>query len=121
MRLTDFRVFYESGELYTDYPTYVDPPEVLDYDDMKPRSWCFKKTGFCATGSCGVLSYNVQNRAKKSLKLNVMWSAPFNHDHYVNWFAVGFSQVSASEELFKKMYYSEHLEGFNRRPSTDEG
>lgn len=63
----------------------------------------------------------MENKDKKSIRLNIMWSAPFNHDHYINWFAIGFSRSKASEELFKKMYYAENLEGFNRRPSAVEG
>jgi hypothetical protein len=54
----------------------------------------------------------MENKDKKSIKLNIMWSAPYNHDHYINWFAIGFSRSKASEELFKKMYYAENLEGF---------
>jgi hypothetical protein len=97
---------------------YVGPPKTLENNDTKAHNWCFKKFGLCSTGSCGVFSYNMENKDKNSIKLNIMWSAPFNHDHYCNWFAIGVSKSKASEELFKKMYYAENLEGFNRRPSV---
>lgn len=89
--MTEFQVFYESGELYIDSPNYIGPPSSLDYGNTKAHHWCFKKMGHCVTGSCGVFSYKLQNEDKKSIKLNIMWSAPYNHDHYINWFGVGFS------------------------------
>jgi len=47
------------------------------------------------------------------MKLQVMWSAPFNHDHYDNWFGIGIGKDRASSELFRK-FYSQEIDHFNR-------
>nr|KAG5686945.1 hypothetical protein BaRGS_029483 [Batillaria attramentaria] len=65
-----------------------------------------RKTGLCATGSSGTVSWKVEGLNRR---VYVMWSVPFNHDHYSNWLAVGLSRKGYTKHpddnvLFDQMY-----------------
>ena len=62
-----------------------------------------------ATGSCGTVSWQIQN---VNLRLIIMWSVPFNlniHDSYV---ALGMvyneGRFGSSGYWFNQMYYGQH-------------
>jgi hypothetical protein len=115
-------VYYESGELHESSPTYKRYPKEIDFDNTANHVWCFKKwSAHTATGACGVMTYRIENRENIQSNLLIMFSAPFNHDHYINWFGVGFGNKRADESLFKEIYSGAKLSGFNRRPSTVQG
>ena len=115
-------MYYESGELHESSPTYKRYPKEIDSDNTANHVWCFKKwSAHTATGACGVMTYRIENRENIQSNLLIMFSAPFNHDHYINWFGVGFGNTRADESLFKEIYSGAKLSGFNRRPSTVQG
>ena len=64
------------------------------------------KMAFCATGACGVVSWDVEGI---NSKLAVMYSCPYNFDLYSNWLAVGMFDVGVytDKKLFQRMYYDE--------------
>jgi len=68
------------------------------------------KTSGTATGSCGTVSWCTGY----NLRVMVMWSVPYNQNHYSNWLAVGLRQKDDHENepagWFNKMYY-EKVEG----------
>ena len=88
---------------------------------MSSYSKVARKKGHTATGSYGTVSWLVEGKARR---VYVMWSAPFNFDHYSNWLAVGISREGSTEHpanksTFDLMYYGEpgtsSYLGFNRR------
>ena len=78
-----------------------------------------RKTSSTATGSYGTVSWLIQDNSRR---LVIMWSAPFNFNHYSNWLGVGLSVPGVTEHApgdtwFDLMYYndsSDHLK-FERR------
>nr|KAG5686946.1 hypothetical protein BaRGS_029484 [Batillaria attramentaria] len=65
-----------------------------------------RKTGGCATGSYGTVSWKVEGLNRR---VYVMWSVPFNHDYFTNWLAVGLSRKGYTNHpgdnaLFDQMY-----------------
>uniref|UniRef100_A0A3B1JLK3 Uncharacterized protein n=1 Tax=Astyanax mexicanus TaxID=7994 RepID=A0A3B1JLK3_ASTMX len=70
----------------------------------------FSKTANTACGAVGVLTYQIINNEKDPIKqLAIMFSVPYNYNHYKNWFALGLieSDCSCDKELYRKIYYDE--------------
>ncbi|KAL4604791.1 DELTA-stichotoxin-Hcr4a-like [Arapaima gigas] len=68
----------------------------------------FGKTIGCATGAVGVLTYDVTDRQNSNqARLAIMFSVPFDYNHFENWFALGFFDKNrpCDESLYKHMYY----------------
>ena len=53
-------------------------------------------------------------------KLQIMWNVPYNQDHYLNCFAIGYGNSAASKKIFDKMYNKELCpENFSRAISNN--
>ncbi|XP_070191308.1 tereporin-Ca1-like isoform X2 [Littorina saxatilis] len=66
-----------------------------------------RKTWGTATGSYGTVSWRI---AHSNQRLVVMWSAPFNFNHYSNWLGVGIAKAGShpnGDSWFDQMYYYE--------------
>ncbi|KAH3875512.1 hypothetical protein DPMN_038779 [Dreissena polymorpha] len=63
-----------------------------------------RKTGYTATGSWGVVSWFV---AEKRRRVVIMWSVPFNQNHYKNILAVGITKGDHyhNADWADQMYY----------------
>ena len=60
-----------------------------------------RKTYHQATGSYGTVSWDIKGR-----EVLVMWSAPFNFNHYSNWLGVGIGNVGTQTgNTYNAMYY----------------
>ncbi len=66
------------------------------------------KAGGTATGTSGTVAWNLGDTGKKVI---VMWSAPFNHDHYSNWLAVDV-QAEHTKYDFDRMYKGNRRNGW---------
>uniref|UniRef100_A0A8B9HGJ4 Uncharacterized protein n=1 Tax=Astyanax mexicanus TaxID=7994 RepID=A0A8B9HGJ4_ASTMX len=70
---------------------------------------CFSKTGNTACGSVGVLTYKIlpDDKLHHPGKLAIMFSVPYNYNHYENWFALGIFElgIACNKDLYKQMYY----------------
>ncbi|KAK7102359.1 hypothetical protein V1264_020589 [Littorina saxatilis] len=78
-----------------------------------------RKTSGTATGSCGTVSWLIQDVGRR---LVIMWSAPFNFNHHSNWVGVGITAPGnidhpADDSWFDQMYYADSSEelSFERR------
>uniref|UniRef100_A0A3B1IQE4 Bryoporin-like n=1 Tax=Astyanax mexicanus TaxID=7994 RepID=A0A3B1IQE4_ASTMX len=70
----------------------------------------FTKTAYTACGSVGVLTYQILNDDKRCIgELAIMFSVPFNYNHYENLFAMGIFDPNhpCDRDLYKMMYYKE--------------
>lgn len=63
-----------------------------------------QKTSGAATGSVGVLTYNLEPDGKK---LQIMWSVPFDYNLYENWVNVSYGDEEASADLYNHLYYND--------------
>lgn len=78
-----------------------------------------RKTSSTATGSCGTLSWLIQDNDRRFV---IMWSAPFNFNHHSNWLGIGLSAPGVTahapgDAWFNLMYYKESSDDlkFERR------
>uniref|UniRef100_A0A8C9R8D7 DELTA-actitoxin-Afr1a-like n=1 Tax=Scleropages formosus TaxID=113540 RepID=A0A8C9R8D7_SCLFO len=68
----------------------------------------FGKATAGATGAVGVLTYDIVEEEKHVLgRLAIMFSVPYNYNHYQNFFALGIFEKDkeCDESLYKHMYY----------------
>ncbi|KAI4874692.1 hypothetical protein NFI96_021611 [Prochilodus magdalenae] len=68
----------------------------------------FSKTPHTACGSVGVLTYQIRKNGTYNVgELAIMFSVPYNYNHYENTFALGIYEpnISCDDDLFNKMYY----------------
>ncbi|KAK7462546.1 hypothetical protein BaRGS_00038402 [Batillaria attramentaria] len=84
---------------------YLSKPPVAVLPSKK-EAMVTRKTGGCATGSYGTVSWKVEGLNRR---VYVMWSVPFNHDYFTNWLAVGLSRKGYTNHpgdnaLFDQMY-----------------
>ncbi|KAM9844148.1 DELTA-sagatoxin-Srs1a-like [Aulostomus maculatus] len=113
------KVFIESGETYNPPQPTVRP--------MKTEVCTFSKSTGKATGSVGVLTYDLFERSKNDVIeiLAIMFSVPKDYNLYKNWFAVGLYKKdrNCDNALYKEMYYEKkQLEhGFVREEATGSG
>lgn len=91
---------------------------------MKTEVCNFSKTSAAATGAVGVLTYELIHRGNKgsSEKVAVMFSVPYDHNMYKNWFAVGvYKDRECDEALYKEMYYDKEQKSFVREEAQGSG
>ncbi|XP_074512227.1 actinoporin-like protein [Sebastes fasciatus] len=112
------KVYLENGETYNPPQPTVRP--------LKSEVCTFAKGGG-ATGSIGVLTYDLFERSKNGFieNLAIMFSVPWDYNLYKNWFAVGIYKNgrNCDKELYKQMYYEkkQHENGFVREEATGSG
>ena len=83
------------------------PPSAIQPGSKK--AMITHKNGGTTTGTCGTVVWKV-SVAGSEFYILVMWSVPFNQNHYSNWLAIGLTQdetVAQSSNLFNKMYYND--------------
>ncbi|KAM3864291.1 DELTA-sagatoxin-Srs1a-like [Diretmus argenteus] len=111
------RVFLDSGETYNPPQPTVRP--------LKTEVCTFSKSSSKATGTVGVLTYDLFERSKNDYieTLAIMFSVPWDYNIYKNWFAVGiYSKGRACDEsLFKEMYNEKNQHGFVREKADGSG
>ncbi|XP_068606374.1 actinoporin-like protein [Brachionichthys hirsutus] len=111
------KVYLDNGETYNPPQPSVRP--------LKVEVCTFTKSGGEATGSVGVLTYDLFERSRNahSETLAIMFSVPWDYNLYKNWFAVGVYDKSqnADEELFKEMYYGKTQDRFVRDAASGSG
>ncbi|XP_029294176.1 actinoporin-like protein [Cottoperca gobio] len=110
------RVYLENGETYNPPQPTVRP--------LKSEVCTFAKSGGKATGSIGVMTYDLFERSRSDYieTLAIMFSVPWDYNLYKNWFAVGIYKKGrdCDKELYKEMYYEkkQHEHGFVREEAT---
>ncbi|XP_061556721.1 actinoporin-like protein [Phycodurus eques] len=113
------KVYLESGEVYNPPQPTVRP--------LKTEVCTFTKSSSSATGSVGVLTYDLFERSQKDFieTVAIMFSVPWDYNLYKNWYAVGIYKkgLKCDKDLFKQMYNErKQLEhGFVRDESTGTG
>ncbi|XP_014896344.1 echotoxin-2-like [Poecilia latipinna] len=112
--------------------TYLDNGEVFNPPQptvrpLKTEVCTFTKSGGKATGSVGVLTYDLFERSQNDYieTLAIMFSVPWDFNLYKNWFAVGIYKKgrNCDKDLFKEMYYEkkENEHGFVRGEANGSG
>ncbi|XP_061702484.1 actinoporin-like protein [Syngnathoides biaculeatus] len=113
------KVHLESGEAYNPPQPTVRP--------LKTEVCTFTKSSSSATGSVGVLTYDLFERSQKDFieTVAVMFSVPWDYNLYKNWFAAGIYKkgVKCDKDLFKQMYNEkkQREHGFVREEATGAG
>ncbi|XP_048088360.1 DELTA-sagatoxin-Srs1a-like isoform X2 [Alosa alosa] len=111
------KVFLESGETYNPPQPTVRP--------LKTEVCTFSKTSAKATGSVGVMTYDLFERTRKGATetLAIMFSVPWDYNVYKNWYAIGIYPVGkeCDEALYKGMYYDKEPKGFVRMEADGSG
>lgn len=111
------KVFLESGETYNPPQPTVRP--------QKTEVCTFSKTSAKATGSVGVMTYELFERSRKGAAetLAIMFSVPWDYNVYKNWYAIGIypKGKECDEALYKEMYYDKDPKGFVRMEADGSG
>ncbi|XP_071327494.1 actinoporin-like protein [Trachinotus anak] len=113
------RVYLENGETYNPPQPTVRP--------LKTEVCTFTKSSGKATGSVGVLTYDLFERSQNDYieTLAIMFSVPWDFNLYKNWFAVGIYKKgrNCDKDLYKEMYYEkkQHEHGFVREEANGSG
>ncbi|KAM6957063.1 actinoporin-like protein [Aplochiton taeniatus] len=111
------KVYLDSGETYNPPQPTVRP--------LKTEVCTLSKTSAKATGSVGVMTYDLFERSRNDHieTLAIMFSVPWDYNLYKNWFAVGIYSKGreCDEALYKEMYYNKSQKGFVREESTGSG
>ncbi|XP_036405215.1 actinoporin-like protein [Megalops cyprinoides] len=111
------KVFLESGDTYNPPQPTVRP--------LKTEVCTFSKSSAKATGSVGVLTYDLFERTRNDYieTLALMFSVPYDYNMYKNWFAVGIYSKgrNCDESLYKEMYYQKEQKDFVREEATGSG
>lgn len=113
------RVYLDSGESYNPPQPTVRP--------LKTEVCTFSKSGGKATGSVGVLCYDLFEKSQNDFieTLAIMFSIPWDYNLYKNWFAVGIYKKgrSCDKDLFKEMYNEKKQQehGFVREEASGSG
>ncbi|KAK6469524.1 DELTA-stichotoxin-Hcr4a-like [Huso huso] len=96
----------------------IDPPQPT-IKEKRTEVCSFSKTGGTACGSVGVLTYDVFKNNSSVECIAVMFSVPYDYNHYENYFAIGSFSVGTScdHALYNRMYYEEE-NGFTRSKAT---
>ncbi|XP_053270205.1 DELTA-actitoxin-Afr1e [Pleuronectes platessa] len=114
--LLDPSVYLESGHVHSPPQPTVRP--------LKTELCNFTKTSGKASGTVGVMTYDLFERHKNSPpdKVAIMFSVPYDYAYYKNWVAVGIFPhgKEVNEALYKEMYYNKE-EGFKRMEGTGSG
>ncbi|XP_015241421.1 PREDICTED: DELTA-stichotoxin-Hcr4a-like [Cyprinodon variegatus] len=115
-----------SPKAYLDNGEVFNPPQPT-VRPLKTEVCTFTKSRGKATGSVGVLTYDLFERSQNDYieTLAIMFSVPWDYNLYKNWFAVGIYKKgrNCDEALFKEMYYEKkQLEhGFVRGEANGSG
>lgn len=118
-RLINPRVYLDNGETYN-----CPQPTVRS---LKTEVCTFTKSSGKATGSVGVLTYDLMEKSRNDFIefVAIMFSIPWDYNLYKNWFAVGLYKKGreCDEGLFKEMYYEKKQQehGFVREEATGSG
>lgn len=94
---------------------------------LKTEVCTFTKSSSRATGTIGVLTYELWERLRNDYieTLAIMFSVPWDYNLYKNWFAVGIYKKgrNCDESLYKEMYYEKNQKehGFVREEATGSG
>ncbi|KAG7243543.1 hypothetical protein INR49_011099, partial [Caranx melampygus] len=113
------KVYLENGETYNPPQPTVRP--------LKTEVCTFTKSGGKATGSVGVLTYDLFERSQNDYieTLAIMFSVPWDYHLYKNWFAVGIYKKgrNCDKDLYKEMYYEKKQQehGFVREEAIGSG
>lgn len=111
------RVYLESGEASNPPQPTVRP--------LKTEVCTFSKTSAHATGSMGVLTYDLFERSRNDYieTLALMFSVPWDYNLYKNWFAIGIypKGKECDQALYKEMYYQKNQQGFVREEANGSG
>ncbi|XP_008294304.1 actinoporin-like protein [Stegastes partitus] len=113
------KVFLENGETYNPPQPTVRP--------QKTEVCTFTKSKGKATGSIGVLTYDLFERSQNDYieTLAIMFSVPWDYNLYKNWFAVGIYKKgrNCDKDLYKEMYYEKKQQehGFVREEAIGSG
>ncbi|KAL2101277.1 hypothetical protein ACEWY4_003038 [Coilia grayii] len=111
------RVFLDSGETYNPPQPTVRP--------LKAEVCSFSKNKAKATGSVGVMTYDLFERSRNDYveTLAIMFSIPWDYNLYKNWFAVGIYPKgrACDEALYKEMYYDKKQKDFVREQANGSG
>ncbi|MEQ2305220.1 hypothetical protein AMECASPLE_035518 [Ameca splendens] len=95
------RAYLDNGEVFNPPQPTVRP--------LKTEVCAFTRSSGKATGSIGVLTYDLFERSKNDYieTLAIMFSVPWDYNLYKNWFAVGIYKKghNCDKDLFKEMYY----------------
>ncbi|XP_072043008.1 tereporin-Ca1-like [Amphiura filiformis] len=103
-RLTDAIATPYSGQINK-------PPSEILPGNKGPMA--ARKSHTVACGSVGTVSWKIETgNSRQDRRLIVMWSMPFNHDHYDNILAVGITKpgradIEEGHGWYKFMYYDD--------------
>ncbi|XP_026171019.1 DELTA-stichotoxin-Hcr4a-like [Mastacembelus armatus] len=115
--LMDPKVFLESGNCHSPPQPTVRP--------LKTEVCIFSKSSAKATGTVGVLTYDLFERQSNSPTetVAIMFSVPYDYNMYKNWVAVGLYGLGkeCNESLYKEMYYNKEQRGFVRDEAKGSG
>ncbi|CAL8282033.1 unnamed protein product [Merluccius merluccius] len=115
--LANPKVFLDKGN------TYIPPQPTVR--PLKTEVCNFSKSGGSASGTVGVLTYDLYHRDTKSGvdKAAIMFSVPYDYNMYKNWFAVGVyaEGTEVDEALYKDMYYAKEQKCFVRSEANGSG
>ncbi|XP_018972967.1 DELTA-stichotoxin-Hcr4a-like [Cyprinus carpio] len=111
------KAYLESGETFNPPQPTVRP--------LKTEVCTFSKTSAKATGSVGVMTYDLFERSRNDYTqtLAVMFSVPWDYNLYKNWFAVGIypKGKECDQALYKEMYYQNNPQSFVREEANGSG
>ncbi|XP_014048388.1 DELTA-stichotoxin-Hcr4a [Salmo salar] len=111
------KVFLESGDTYNPPQPTVRP--------LKTEVCTFSKSSAKATGSYGVLTYDLFEKSRNDYieTVALMFGVPWDYNVYKNWFAVGiFNKGRACDvSLYKEMYNEKNQKGFIREEANGSG
>ncbi|KAE8283405.1 DELTA-sagatoxin-Srs1a [Larimichthys crocea] len=117
--LIEPRVYLDNGQTFNPPQPTVRP--------LKTEVCTFTKSSGKATGSIGVLTYDLFERSRNDYieTLAIMFSVPWDYNLYKNWFAVGIYKKgrNCDKDLFKEMYYEKNQQehGFVREEANGSG
>lgn len=108
--LVKFRVYLESGGCHSPPQPTVRP--------QKTEVCNFGKTSAKATGSVGVLTYELFERQSNCAKemVAIMFSVPYDYNMYKNWLGLAIYNQGkeCDKNLYQEMYYNKEQQGFVR-------
>uniref|UniRef100_A0A3B1JMA8 Bryoporin-like n=1 Tax=Astyanax mexicanus TaxID=7994 RepID=A0A3B1JMA8_ASTMX len=111
--LVDPRIYTYSGHCHN-------PPQPTIKKNTQ-EVCSFSKTAHTACGAVGVLTYQIipDERCRCIRELAIMFSVPYDYNHYKNLFALGIflPNQPCDETLYNKMYYEEGQE-YQRQNGT---
>lgn len=111
------RVYLDNGESYN-------PPQPTVRPQMT-EVCTFTKSSAKATGSVGVLTYDLLEKSQNDFieTVAIMFSVPWDYNLYKNWFGVGIYPKgrNCDNNLFKEMYYEKNQQNFAREQANGSG